>query len=145
MAVASCLLMSVDVLAGESVIVDGLKYELDGTEAYLFDYEGEPTDVVIPETIESEGQVFRVTYIMSETFYQCSSITSLTATGENLVCIGYFAFMACPNLKQVNVVCEDFVGEDAFYDCASLEEVHLACNRISDFAFAFCGNLQRVV
>ncbi|MBR2234687.1 MAG: leucine-rich repeat protein [Prevotella sp.] len=145
MAVASCLLMSVDVLAGESVIVDGLKYELDGTEAYLFDYEGEPTDVVIPETIESEGQVFRVTYIMSETFYQCSSITSLTATGANLVGIGYFAFMACPNLKQVNVVCEDFVGEAAFYDCASLEEVHLACNRISDFAFAFCGNLQRVV
>ena len=142
---ASFLLIGMHVYADE-VTIGSLKYELNGAEAYVIGYVGEPTDVVIPETIESEGQTFRVTQIKNEVFLQCASITSLTSNGGNLTSIGTGAFQECPNLKQVKLVCAEksSIGSQAFYSCAALKEVNLTCSSIYYKAFANCTALQKV-
>ena len=143
----SCLFLCISAFAGEIVTVGELKYELNGAEAYVAGYVGEPTDVVIPENIESEGQTFRVTQVKASAFKQCSSITSLTSTGGNLKTIGDDAFRECPNLKQVKLVCteESTIGDYAFNSCSSLEEVNLTCTSIRAHTFQNCDNLQKVI
>ena len=146
LSVAFYLFFSMSAFAAEVVTVGGLKYELNGSEAYVAGYEGSPTDVVIPETIVSEGQTFRVTRIGSTAFRECSSITSLTSTGGNLKSIGNYAFSNSPNLKYLKLICaeESFIGNYAFYSCPNLEEVNLTCSRILCYSFSSCGNLQKV-
>ena len=58
-----CFLISMSSYAQTVVTIGGLKYTLNGTEAYVSGYTGSPTDVVIPATIESDGLTFRVTEI----------------------------------------------------------------------------------
>ena len=143
---AFCFFFSMNAFAAEVVTVGSLKYELNGTEAYITGYVGEPTDVVIPETIESEGQTFNVTKLQNNAFSHCSSITSLTSTGANLKNIGENAFYQCPNLTHVKFVGAEgaIIYDYAFYSCASLEEVNLNCSSIYRMAFANCANLQIV-
>lgn len=140
-----CLLTSMSAFA--DVVVDGLKYELHGSVAYVSGYEGSPTEVVIPETIETNGQSFSVTHIKASAFKQCSSITSLTSTGKNLTSIGSDAFRECPNLTQVTLTCaeESTIGYFAFYSCSSLKELDLTCTAILGHAFHSCTNLQKVI
>ncbi len=141
------LAISVSTFAAEVVTVGSLKYELNGAEAYISGYVGEPSVVVIPETIESEGQTFRVTRVNSSAFKQCSSITSLTSTGANLKIIGQMAFLQCPNLKHVKLVCAEkaLIYGMAFYGCSSLEEVNLTCSEIGWKSFGNCASLQKVI
>ena len=54
-----CLFMWVDSFAYTEVTIGELKYELSGTEAFVSGYVGNPTDVVIPATIETNGPCFR--------------------------------------------------------------------------------------
>ena len=122
---ASCLFFSMSAFAGEVVTVDGLKYELNGSEAYVAGYEGNPTDVVIPETIESDGLTFRVTQIMDNAFKSCNSITSLTSTGTNLWFVGDNAFNSCEQINEVNLFCQR-IGYKAFYNCSNLKNVMLS-------------------
>lgn len=140
------LFFGMSAFSAEVVTIGGLKYELNGIEAYVSGYEGEPTDVVIPVTIESEGQTFRVTQVNPSAFKQCSSITSLISTGGNLKTISANAFSVCPNLKQVKLVCAEggSISHYAFNDCESLEEVNLNCSTIGFRTFYNCINLQRV-
>lgn len=142
-----CLFLSMSAFAGEIVTVDELKYELNGAEAYVAGYVGEPTDVVIPETIESEGQTFRVTQVKASAFYKCNSITCLTSMGVNLKIIGKYAFYQCPNLEQVKLVCAEkaLIYDKAFYGCSSLVEVNLTCSEIGPTSFGNCANLQKVI
>ena len=98
---AFCLFLSMSAFAAEEVTVGSLKYQLNGSEAYVSGYVGEPTDVVIPITIESEGQTFRVTQVNASAFKQCSSITSLTSIGGNLKSIDTDAFRQCWRINDV--------------------------------------------
>ena len=141
-----CLFSNMNALATEVVTVGLLKYELNGTEAYITGYVGEPTDVVIPETIESEGQTFNVTKLQEGAFSSCRSITSLTSTGANLKTICQYAFSNCPNLTHVKLVCAEGgdISHYAFSSCKSLEEVNLTCSTIGCRTFSNCINLQRV-
>ena len=142
--IAFCLFLSMSALAQE-VTIGSLKYQLNGAEAYVSGYVGEPTDVVIPETIVFEGQTFRVAYISGSAFQHCISITSLTSTGENFRGVESEAFRDCPNLKKVDLVCTVAVWISAFAYCNSLEEVNLTCPKIGPSAFQKCSNLQKVI
>lgn len=143
---ALCLFFSMNVFADE-VTIGSLKYQLNGTEAYVSGYVGEPTDVVIPEIIVSDGLTFQVTQINASAFNSCSSITSLTSTDGNLKAINDYAFNECPNLKKVKLICaeESSIGHYSFYQCASLIEVHLSCSTIGYYTFFNCANLQKVI
>ena len=121
---AFCLFFSMNAFA-EEVTVGLLKYELNGTEAYVSGYVGEPTNVVIPETIESDGLTFRVTQILDDAFTSCNSITSLTSTGTNLWYVGDNAFNSCQQIEEVNIYCQR-IGYKAFYNCSNLKKVVLS-------------------
>ena len=107
------------------VNIDGLKYQLNGTEAYVVGYVGTPTDVVIPATIESDGLTFNVTSINQEAFYKCTSITSVRAEGYNLGYINPGAFAGCTALKSIYFPKVYNIYGGAFQGCSELQFVWL--------------------
>ncbi len=144
------LVMSMNAFAVTTVTIGNLKYELNGTEAYVSGYVGSPTDVVIPATIESDGLTFRVTKI-GRAFNNCTSITSVKAEGYNLAFIGYGAFEGCSSLISVSFPYVQTIDERSFYNCSKLQHVWLGynLNQISGTAgsgaFRDCSMLSYIV
>ena len=134
------------------VTIDGLKYQLNGTEAYVAGYVGTPTDVVIPATIESDGLTFKVTRVNSKAFYLCTSITSVRAEGENLLSIGasgnsYGAFQECTSLTSISFPYVRTIYQYAFCGCSNLEKIDFGdyLYEIDLAAFYNCVKLPYVV
>ena len=72
------------------------------------------TEIVIPKS---------VTKIKDYTFYNCTSLKSIT-TGSNLTDIGDYAFYYCTSLEAVTINDNIMrIGEYAFGDCTSLKYV----------------------
>lgn len=161
------LFVGMNVVAQTYETINGIKYELAGTEAYVVSYEGSPTDVVIPETIESEGLSFNVTDIKSNAFRDCSSITSIRSEGEILKTIGKKAFYQCTSLKSASFPGVKIIYSSAFTNCFSLESVSFPnveiihndaffqcielksisfpiVNSIKEFAFVLCRSLTSI-
>ena len=116
-----CLILSMSAFADNTFVTIGsLKYQLNGTEAYVSGYVGSPTDVVIPATIESDDLTFKVTKVNSKAFYNCTSITSVKAEGNNLHVIGeygriYGAFQECTSLVSISFPHVQEIYEYSFY------------------------------
>lgn len=140
-----CFFISMNAFAQTYVTIANLRYQLNGTEAYVSGYTGSPTDVVIPETIESDGLTFKVTQINSGAFSSCSSITSVKADGNNLVTINPNAFHSCSALQEVYLPSVQNVYYRAFDSCTALQEVNLQKVVIIDYeAFYNCSNLVKI-
>ncbi len=145
-----CFLISMGSYAVEVTIGD-LKYTLNGTEAYVSGYTGNPTDVIIPATIESEGQTFKVTKISSKAFFCCTSLTSVRSVGENLKYIGnnYDAqgcFEYCTSLESVYFPSVTNIGAYAFENCTSLPYIVLPSGcTIGGNVFQGCSRLQAII
>lgn len=58
--------------------------------------------VVIPGSIEYEGETYNVTEIGDNAFYMCKNLTSLTIP-TNVTSIGLDAFLGCSNLLSVHI------------------------------------------
>lgn len=159
-----CLFISVNSFAYTEVTLGDLKYRLNGTEAYVSGYVGNPTDVVIPATIATDGQIFRVTQINARAFDGCKSLTSVKAEGNNLTTINARAFANCTSLKKVwfpsittisRVINYSPCG--AFSNCTSLTyvvipETCLSIDKEKDsgtwdyeHAFSGCTRLQTII
>ena len=73
--------------------------------------------VVIPESIESDGVTYSVTYIGSFAFSYCSGLTSVTIPGS-VTSIGRSAFLDCRGLTSVTIPNSvTTIGERAFGTC----------------------------
>lgn len=151
-----CLFFSMNAFAAEEVTVGSLKYSLNGSEAYVVGYEGEPTDVVIPATIESEGQTFKVTKIDNNAFRDCNTLTSIKSEGENLIRISgnirsgwidyYYvgAFSNCTSLQSISFPYVKYIEKGVFYNCTSLQSVSItSVQSISAYVFYKCSKLQK--
>jgi len=81
-------------------------------------------NIVIPQTVEYQGQLYPVTGISEKTFYKCKDLTSVTI----------------PN----GVVS---IGEEAFYDCNALTSVIIpnSIATIGKYAFEFCNALKSII
>lgn len=131
--VALSLLLSMNAWANTEVTIGQLKYELNGTEAYVSGYVGSPTDVVIPATIESDGLTFKVTKINPCAFNKCTSLKSVKAIGENLTVIdndysfnfNHGAFEDCTSLVSVSFPYVKYIASASFYGCTNLQDVYL--------------------
>ncbi len=88
--------------------IDGIYYNFKGTDAvvtYLKQnssnnssaYSG---NVIIPETVNYNGESYDVTSIDNYAFYCCSEVTSVTI-GDNVVSIGDYAFEHCTSLSSI--------------------------------------------
>ena len=117
-------------------------------------------DVVIPQTVTSDGVTYTVTAIGDWAFQYCVRLTSvelpstITSIGDNgftyctqlthitlpeaLTSIGIDAFHACMRIEEViipdNVTT---IGEEAFYNCGAITEVVLGSGLQSMGAMAF--------
>lgn len=153
---AICFIVSMSTFAVTTVTIGNLKYELNGTDAYVSGYVGSPTDVVIPATIESDGLTFRVTKIKASAFKNCTSITSVKAEGYNLAVIGHSgnidgAFEGCTSLLSASFPNVQTIYLRTFSNCSKLQHVWLGYNlkiigyNSGDGAFYNCSMLSYIV
>lgn len=132
--------------AAEEVTVGSLKYQLYSTGAYVSGYLGQPTDVVIPATIESGGQTFSVTRIGEDAFYHCYRLTSVVIP-SSVTYIGESAFMRCSGLTSVDIPNSvTSIGKSAFEGCSSLMSVVIpnSMKSIGYSLFSGCSSLTSV-
>ena len=150
----SCLLALMPLLASAvKVRIDGIWYNLDvdkrtaevtrsssGSAAYdeCFDYVG---NVVIPETVQYEGQTIDVLGIGEQAFYKCKALTSVTFP-NSLTYIERYAFADCVSLNGVTIP-EKLrkIGDCAFSHCSSLTSIVIPKNveNIGGCAFEYTG------
>ncbi len=127
-------------------IENGLYYEIydyEGTYVVITGYdESAGSEIIIPETIEG----LPVTSIGYETFYGCTSLTSVTIP-DSVIYIGYRAFSGCTSLKTITIpdsVIE--MGTGAFENCSSLTSIIIpnSVTEIGIGAFYGCSSLTSI-
>ena len=127
-------------------------------------------DIVIPETVEYNGNIYNVVGIGYSAFEFCSSLTSITIP-ESVTSIGGFAFTHCSGLTSITIPegvtsIEDNVfggcsgltcvtipegvtsiGESAFSWCSSLTSITIpeGVTSIGDWAFYGCRGLTSII
>jgi hypothetical protein len=111
-----------------------------GNQAFSQTYNGvneNITSVVIPNT---------VTKIGDKAFYCQNNLTSITFPTENLVEIGFQAFIGCEALTSISLPNTiNIIGAEAFSQCSTLTTINLPLSaRIGDMAFAHCWALTTV-
>ena len=129
--------------------VDGLTYYLSyaDNEAYLVDGSMAVGDVVIPEEIVYEGDIFKVTKITRKGFYQNVNITGIKI-GDNVKRIESNMFNGCVNLSNVDISNSvEYFGQFCFAKCNKLTTIIIPNETAKlDFSsFEDCVNLETVV
>ena len=144
-----CLLLSMNVMGETLVNVGDLKYQLNGTEAYVAGFatsEG-VANIVIPETIESDGLIFNVTKINSYAFQNTTNLVSVKTTRIGV--IGEYAFRGCTSLETADLINVYQILSNAFDNCSSLQKVNFGypgkLNTVGYYAFVNCTSLSYIV
>jgi hypothetical protein len=104
-------------------IINDINYRLDedNLTAEVMENEGYEGDIIIPETVVSNGATYRVTSIRQHAFRKCTSLTSITLP-DSIATIARGAFNGCSSLTAI--VIPDSVtsiGHKAFAGCTSLK------------------------
>ncbi len=105
------------------------------------------TDLVIPDSIDLDGQNFAITAIADQAFRGNDYLTSLVV-GNNVITIGAYAFNECDYLT--NAIISDAVysiGYQAFDNCDRLTDITIGKNvrYIADNAIYYCHNMTNIV
>ena len=92
--------------------------------SYGGDYSNEYTgNVVIPESVDYDGNTYLVTRIGTEAFLNCSGLTSVSIP-NSVTSIGSSAFQGCINLTSVTIPNSvTFIGDGAFSFCSGLTTI----------------------
>lgn len=129
---------------------DNIRYKVtdeDNKEVSVAGMDSSAGDViVIPESVEENGNTYRVTSIGDNAFYDRSNLTSVTIP-ESVTSIGKLAFKGCSGLTSITIPeTVTSIGDNAFQDCSGLGSVTIPGNveTISKFAFNGCSGLTSV-
>ena len=158
------MLMLVAMAAGAETIshvtIGNLVYSLDTDTkvATVTDYSNEPTDVVIPNTIEYGGD-YSVTTIGERAFAYCTSLVSIDIP-NSVTTIGELAFFYCKSLASISVASDNpnYIGIDGvlfnkdktmivIYPAGKDGSVYTIPNSVTtigEYAFASCTSLASV-
>ncbi len=102
-------------------------------------------EIVIPKTVEWEGNVYTVTSVASNGFW-CADMTKITLP-DTITSIGKNAFMSCSNLESINLPDGiTRIDQWTFDACPALKDITLPSNLkyIDSFAFKECKSLQTI-
>ena len=108
-----------------------------GSNSWNADYADE---VVIPESVTHDGNIYSVTAIGDATFQNCYLLTSV-GIPNSVTSIGDEAFADCWNLTSVNIPNGiTAIGEKTFNGCSSLTSVDIpnSVTSIGNYAFYNC-------
>lgn len=133
-----------------STIIDSGSYIVDGIEvAGLASYGADADaagDVVIPATVEIEGETYAVVSIEDEAFYGNEQVESI-AIPSTVTTIGESAFKGCSNLESVSIPSSvTSIGDRAFSRCSSLTSVEIPASvqNVGKYTFYQCTSLANV-
>lgn len=131
----------------EAVEIDGIYYNLVSklkTAEVTFNPDKYRGDIVIPESIEYDGEKYNVTSIGVNAFYQCSYLNSVIIPSSVKV-IDTQAFWGCRALSSV-VIPEGVttIGSSAFWGCRGMKSVTFPVSivEIGNEAFDYCDDLD---
>ena len=132
------------------VEIGGLWYDVvpEAKEATVIQYKNSKYsgNIVIPETIEYDGNAYSVTSIGESTFSDCTGLTSVTIP-NSVTSIGNSAFTNCASLTSVTIPDGvTSIGMHAFFGCSGLTSLVVGNNvaSIGVSAFAYCP-LKKVI
>ena len=101
-------------------------------------------NIVVPEKVSINGELYSVTSIGNRAFYECGNLENVTLPAS-ITRIGIRAFSRCDNL-QLEVLPEDLeiIGEGAFLFCdrLNLRALPNHLHEIGNRAFSYCINLR---
>lgn len=118
-------------LTYEKVTINDIVYRVEGETATVYDGVKCSGAVVIPPTIQHEGNTYRVTVIANAAFYGCNALTSITVP-EGVTTFGSSVFQGCSSLESASLPGSLVtMGSSTFYGCASLTRVNLPSNLTS--------------
>ena len=103
-------------------VIDGLRYGLKDNIAFVAEQPSNISEeiIVIPSSVEYNGATYSVTSIADYTFYNCSSLTSVTIP-DSVTSIGSYAFWYCTSLTSITIPDSvTSIGYSAFEGCSSL-------------------------
>ena len=128
-------LLPVMAIADGDYLIDGIYYSVYngkasvkssgywGVDGYYVDKKNYKGDIVIPETIEVDGQSYPVTEIGSNTFEDCKELTTIKLP-QNIKSIGSRAFYGCINLSEIIIPANvNSIGSNVFYNCKGLKSI----------------------
>ena len=144
------LLVAVSSFAVE-VEIGGLWYEVISKtkEAKVIQYKNDNKysgDIVIPSTVEYNGDNYSVTSIGGSAFYGCSGLTSVTIP-NSVTSIGNSAFWNCSGLTSVTIPNSvTSIDSYTFMYCSGLTSVSIpnSVTSIGGQAFLRCSGLTSV-
>ena len=135
--------------SADVVKIDGIYYYLISedktavvTENLEEKYSGE---VVIPSSITSEGQEYKVTIIGGGAFEGCNGLTSISIP-NTVTSIDAYAFKNCSGLTSITIPNSvTVIDNDAFSGCISLTSITIPNSVTSiDYAFYNCSGLTSI-
>lgn len=110
--------------AHETVVIDGVKYLLDGGKASVMQQSGLTGDIVIPETVRHDNTDYTVTTVQDNAF-SGNDITSISLPNTVSV-MGDACFGSCSKLVSATLPAGlTSLGNSCFYDCRNLASVTL--------------------
>ena len=141
------------IISSESVKIGDLYYNLDATtqtaevtqQGYLPNY---PDLIVanIPENIEHDSTIYRVTKIGQNAFHDCHNLVDVTIPNSvKAICMG--AFFNCSSLEEITIPDRvTYIGVQAFSLCSSLKEITIpdSVTSIAMGMFYLCSQLTKV-
>lgn len=123
------------------------EYDTETNEAAVVSSELEISgDVAIPETIEVDGQKYKVTSIRDFAFMGRFSLTGIIIPG-GVTSIGDSAFASCSNMTQIAIPeSTTSIDRNAFRSCSSLTEVTLpkGLTSVGESTFDGCDGLTQI-
>ena len=137
---------AVELYASSDASYNGLYYSTSGSYATITGYDGESTDIVIPEKIGS----YTVNAIQYGAFSNNNKITSVKIPASVTKIGGSYntgAFENCANLKTVVIAAgtqNAYIGGNSFKGCTSLNEITVPGNYTMIYSYAFqdCRSLK---